>query len=219
MKTFIKTLAAATAMVAIAGTANAQSLGSGTFSTAGNGGQNVGPMSGGSTSDTFLITGTVPRECSFFTGGASTTINLGNIGIVGNANVAVENAFDMAGPVTGSATTSTAGCNFRNNVTITKSNGPLGLLNANAAGYDSNQFQANIPYQVQAVFTASNEANAIGGGVSEPKVTVLPNETTKVEDFGAWRSQFVLNVDATAAPKALVAGDYTDTVTVLLQTF
>lgn len=218
MKTLMKTLAVATAVVAFAGTAQANHLGSGTFSVSGNGGASVGTPNGGTESNAFLITGTVPTDCSFYTGNAAKTINLGNIGIVANSNVAVNNAFDMAGQATGNATTSTAGCNFKNTVTITKTNGNEGLRNDAAAGYDTNEFQANIPYRVRARFRASDDPNVPGVGTGGVKLNVGPNESTEVADFGAWRSQFELIVNANPPAKALVAGTYTDTVTVVFAT-
>ncbi len=220
MKILLKTLATATALVAIAGTAQAQTVVPGTapnigvFTTSGNGGQNINGAASGKTEDTFLITGTVPRDCSFFTGGASTTINLGNIGIVNASNVAVGNAFAMAGPAVGQAQTSTAGCNFNNTVSITKLNGAAGLQNAAFSGFDTNQFQKNLPYELTASFTATNNTESGSAGTAQSLV-VGANAANIVREFGAWRSQFTLDVVVPVpSDRALVAGEYTDSVVV-----
>jgi hypothetical protein len=220
MNTFIKMMAATTALVALAGTAQAQSngLGSGTFTTSGSAAANITGTANGTTTDTFLIRGTVPLDCSFFTGGRSTTINLGNIGIVNSSNVAVGNAFDMAGPAVGQAQTSTAGCNFNNTVTITKTNGADGLLNGDFSGFDSTQFQKNLPYQLTASFNATNNTESGANGTAQ-QLVVAPNATGNNANYGAWRSQFTLDVLVPVPELALVAGEYEDTVTVTFATF
>ena len=49
--------------------------------------------------------------------------------------------------------TNLAGCNTANTVTIAKTD-LNGLVNAGASSYDSNVFQANLPYQVTASYVA-----------------------------------------------------------------
>lgn len=219
MKTILTTLAAATALVAFAGTAHAQERMGGSFTTTqGNGGPaSIGTPNGGTETNAFQITGTVQRDCSFFTGTTSKTINIGTIGIIATSDVAVQNAFNMAGPARGQAQTSTAGCNFNNFVSITKANADRGLVNFNAGGFDSNTFQANIPYTVTARFNASAQT-AVGQPGTAQTLVVAQNEATKIGNYGAWRSQFTLDVDALPPALGLVAGDYVDTVTVVFQT-
>ena len=77
-----------------------------------------------------------------------------------NSNTNVNSAFEMVSPASAVVNSTTAGCNFNNTVTLTKANGAQGLRNLAAGGYDSNQFQANIPYSVGASFTATTNTSA-----------------------------------------------------------
>lgn len=167
---------------------------------------------------TFALTGTVNKDCSYYIGNgdlASRNINLGTIGIRTNAGETVSNAFDMVAPAGAVVASGTAGCNFNNTVTITKANGTDGLENQIASGFDSNQFQANLPYTVNANWTGVQGAGNVGPG-SGQSLTVGLNEATDQWTGGAWRSGFVLTFGVPVAPLGLVAGTYTDTVTVEL---
>ncbi|MDP5281313.1 hypothetical protein Q9Q95_20475 [Sphingomonas sp. DG1-23] len=168
--------------------------------------------------NTWLIKGTVTKDCSYY-GGSSTshTLDFGTIGVNTNSNTNVNSAFEMVSPASAVVNSTTAGCNFNNTVTLTKANGAQGLRNLAAGGYDSNQFQANIPYSVGASFTATTNTSA--GAVGSPlTVTAAEGDASKVWTGGAWRSDMTLTINApNPTGKALVAGNYSDTLTVELK--
>lgn len=167
---------------------------------------------------TFALSGTVNSDCSYYGGGTNAqTVPLGTIGVETSSNTAVNNAFDMVGPLVVNILSATAGCNTNNTVTITKDNGTNGLVNAAPAGYDSNQFQANIPYVINANWVGTQTTNGPDVGTGQ-SLTLGVNEDTDTWTGGAWRSAFNLNVLASPPPLALVAGNYSDTITLTLQT-
>lgn len=169
---------------------------------------------------TFSITGNVLASCVLGNGdGDLDDVNFGNIGVYGDASTGVENAFEMTGASNGNSSTNAAGCNFQNRLTLTKTNGTQGLVNTAAAtsGYDSNVFQANIPYSLGANYVAGSPGQTTVSG-SLGKFTVDVNESTDSRDNNAWRSGLGIRIDIPAAAKALVAGTYSDTVTVRIQT-
>jgi hypothetical protein len=106
-----------------------------------------------------------------------------------------------------------AGCNFNNTVTISKS--AQGLVNASAGGYDSNQFTANIPYKINAGLTGTTNTSGPAAGTFVP-ITLADGDSTKQVHLGAWRSNLNMGLVFTAQNKGLVAGNYTDTITVEL---
>ena len=165
----------------------------------------------------FTLTGTVNRDCSFYAGNnaAATNIDFGVIGVRTGDNENVNNAFEMVGPATAAIETLTAGCNFNNTVSITKDN-VLGMVNAVPGGYDTDEFQANIPYSVSARWTGVAQNTVTNGTGQELEVAtnVLSNQLTQ----GAWRSNMEIDIVAPAiAAKGLVAGDYTGTTTLVLE--
>ena len=169
---------------------------------------------------TFLISGTVQASCVLGNGdNALDDVNFGNLGIYGDAANGVDNAFEMTGASNGNSTTNAAGCNTSNRLTLTKTNGTAGLTNvaaANAAGYDTNVFQANIPYSLSAVYVAGSPGQQ-GISASGGKFSVATTASSNFRENNAWRSGLGIRVDIPAAAKALVAGTYTDTVTVLIE--
>jgi hypothetical protein len=166
--------------------------------------------------NTWLIKGAVSKDCSFY-GGASTshTLDFGTIGVNTQSATSVNNAFDMVSNATATVNSTTAGCNFNNTVTLKKANGNKGLLNSVATGYDTNEFQANIPYSVAATF----KAGASGAVAAAPSQTLTAStgDSDKVGSYGAWRSDVSMVITAPTPGKALVAGDYQDTLTVELK--
>lgn len=166
--------------------------------------------------NTWLIKGTVTRDCSYY-GGTSTahTLDFGTIGVNTQAATSVNNAFDMVSPANAVVTTTTAGCNFNNTVTLSKQNGAQGLRNATTSGFDSNEFQANIPYSVSAQFNATTN-QAAGAVGTQQTLTAAVGDASKVGTYGAWRSGMSLTINAPVPGKALVAGNYSDTLTVTL---
>ncbi|MDV3458355.1 hypothetical protein RZN05_15260 [Sphingomonas sp. HF-S4] len=165
--------------------------------------------------NTWLIKGSVSKDCSYY-GGSSTahTLDFGTIGVNTNSNTNVNSAFDMMSSASAVVNSTTAGCNFNNTVTLKKNQ--LGLVNAAAGGYDSDEFQANIPYSATATFEATTNTSA-GASGSTQNVVAAAGDAQKVWTGGAWRSDMTLTILAPAPSKALVAGNYSDTLTVELK--
>lgn len=166
-----------------------------------------------SVTNTWLIKGTVTPDCSYY-GGSTTshTLDFGQIGVHTEATTGVSTAFDMVSAATAEVNSTTAGCNTNNTVTITKN--ANGLVNAAAGiGYDNQQFQANIPYTATAEFTATS-GTTVGAGTT--KQVIATGASSGNNAFGAWRSAMKLSINAPAPNKALVAGDYSDTVKVVI---
>lgn len=169
---------------------------------------NVGTV--GNINVAFNLSGSVSKDCSFYAGngGNAQNLNFGTIGIQAGNNVNVSDAFEMVGPAVAVVTSATAGCNFSNVVKIEKNNA-AGMVNTNPAlSYDSNQFQANIPYRVAAAWTGvADGAGAVAGTPQTLNVSETALSNTNAQ--GAWRSGMLLTFTAPAATKALVAGQYT----------
>lgn len=165
----------------------------------------------------FNLSGTVNKDCSFYAGnnGNATNIDFGVIGIRTGNNENVNNAFEMVGPAVANVETLTAGCNFNNEVKIAK-NDAAGLVNQTASGYDTNQFQNNIPYTVSAAWTGV-AVNDVAAGTAQ-SLTVGANALDATLQQGAWRSAMTIDFNAPAVTsKGLVAGNYTGTTTLTLQ--
>lgn len=157
----------------------------------------------------FTLKGTVSKDCSFYAGNnaSATTLNFGTIGIQAGNNVNVSDAFEMVGPAAAVVTSATAGCNFSNTVKIEKSNAGGMLNTATNLSYDSNQFQANIPYRVDAAWVGvPGGAGPVAGTPQSLNVSTTAVSNTNAQ--GAWRSGMVLTFTAPVAAKALVAGQY-----------
>lgn len=169
---------------------------------------NVGTV--GNVNVAFNLSGSVSKDCSFYAGngGNAQNLNFGTIGIQAGNNVNVSDAFEMVGPAVAVVTSATAGCNFSNVVKIEKNNA-AGMVNTNPAlSYDSNQFQANIPYRVAAAWTGvADGAGAVVGGPQSLAVSEVQLNNSIAQ--GAWRSGMILTFTAPVATKALVAGQYT----------
>lgn len=169
----------------------------------------------------FTLTGTVNPDCSFYAGNnaAARNINFGTIGVRTGNGENVGDAFEMRAPAVVNINSGTAGCNTRNNVTISKLNGVDGMVNAAAAsaGFDTNQFTDNLPYTVNANWTGVN-VGQVGAGTGR-SLTVATNEGSDTRDGGAWRSSFNMLVTIPTPNLGLVAGTYSDTLTVTLAAF
>ncbi|WP_254054294.1 hypothetical protein [Sphingorhabdus sp. EL138] len=165
----------------------------------------------------FSLSGTVNKDCSFYSGNnaGARNIDFGTIGIRTGDNENVANAFEMVGPATANIDTLTAGCNFNNEVEITKSD-VNGLVNAAAGGYDVDEFQANIPYSVRATWTGV-ALNAVTSG-SGQSLDVSTTDVTGLRQQGAWRSRMDIDIVAPVINgKGLVAGSYEGTTTLTLR--
>ncbi|WP_312136332.1 hypothetical protein WEU32_10545 [Brevundimonas sp. BH3] len=167
---------------------------------------------------TFTLKGNVTKDCSFYSGSStSQTLDFGTLGIYASDNTGPAAAFDMVAPATVTVYTNLAGCNTANSVTITK-NSADGLINSgNNGGYDSNVFQANLPFSVEAKYTAAAH-NAVANG-SQQTLSVASTALSNVANHGAWKSPFSLAVNIPVASKALLAGNYEGTVAVQIQAF
>ena len=165
----------------------------------------------------FTLNGTVNKDCSFYAGNnaSARTINFGTIGVRTGDNENVGAAFEMVGAANADVETLTAGCNTNNTVEISK-NDIRGLVNNNPGGYDTAQFQANIPYSVNAAWTGvAQNAQAVGSAQS---LNVPTTGNAGQIAQGAWRSTMTINFNAPAiTSKGLVAGSYTGQTTLTLR--
>lgn len=186
-----------------------------TATAAGNDGEDYGsPITA-----QFTVKGKVMATCSIYGvdsegTGLKGTVDLGTIGITAGDELAAGDLFNMTGPASAHIHSDGAGCNAENKVSVTKSIN--GLVNAAPGVYDSDQFQANIPYSADLSFTGRLKSAGTGGGTLQ-HVNVNATSGTGSNFYGAWRSP--LNLDLTI-PKVtghgLVAGTYSDTVTVTI---
>lgn len=240
MNTLLKAATAAIAIMGMSGTAMADKTASTTYSNGLPTGPVINPaaigfalfdlgsryqQSSSTTANTetasttvvnsFTLTGSVTKDCSFYGGGQTGhTINLGTIGVRTGNDDNVSIAFNQRDAVTSNVNSATAGCNTNNTVTITKTNGSDGLKNFTPGSYDSNQFTDRIPYAVNASWTGVATGSTAAG--TTQSLAVASNQGTNVLTGGAWRSAFNMDVNAPAQSKGLVAGTYSDTITVTL---
>lgn len=166
---------------------------------------------------TFTLKGAVTTDCVYYTGNSSTTIDFGTIGIYASENAGPAAAFDMTAPANVSIDTNLAGCNTSNNVTVTKSN-VNGLVNASTAGYDSNVFQANLPYNVTGIYTAG-AVGATAAATNGNWINVGNGALSDTKAHGAWKSAMSLKVNIPVPSKSLLAGSYDGTLTVNIAAF
>ncbi len=165
----------------------------------------------------FTLSGSVNKDCSFYAGNNSNArdIDFGVIGVRTGNNENVNAAFEMVGPAEANIDSLTAGCNTNNSVEISKDD-IRGLVNANPGGYDTDEFQANIPYEVTASWTGV-ALNAQTAGTAQT-LTVATTGNAGQKQQGAWRSRMDIDFVAPAITnKGLVAGDYTGKTTLTLR--
>jgi hypothetical protein len=166
----------------------------------------------------FILQGEVAKNCSYFINSASNTqtIDLGAIGIHNGDNQAVGTLFNQVDTINVDNQSTGAGCNTDNTVTVTKTNGPKGLVNGTPGDFDSSQFTSSIPYSL----TVGFQDAVLQGAGSQPgsfqSFQVATTAKTGTLNLGAWRS--LINVHATIPPQSLglVAGTYSDTIVVTL---
>ncbi len=204
-------LAGAAALALTAGAANAQNVSTITQQVSGSASQGAASDSSGAT---FNLSATVAEDCSFYTGGGDVDVDFGTLGIYNTSAQGLANAFRMTGDATATVVTSVAGCNTANSVEVVKSGRALGMRTDNASGFDTNTFQANLPYRVTASYTAT-DGMLTGAGVPR-RVRVNTGEGRDAQRQGAFKSPMTLEFYVPAAQKALVAGEYTDSVEVTL---
>lgn len=166
---------------------------------------------------TFTLKGLVSTDCAYYSGSSnSQTIDFGTIGIFASDNTGPAAAFDMTAPANVTIDSNLAGCNTSNTVTLSKSD-IRGLVNNSSAGYDTNVFQANLPFSVTANYTAG----AVGvAGAASPTSLVLGAASNSVSaQHGAWKSAMALNVNIPVPSKSLLAGSYQGDLTVNIAAF
>ncbi|WP_374515227.1 hypothetical protein, partial [Brevundimonas sp.] len=155
---------------------------------------------------TFTLQGTVSTDCAYYSGNNNTeTLDFGQIGIYASDNTGPAAAFTMVAPATLSIDTNLAGCNTANTVRIQK-NDVRGMVNNDGSGYDSDVFQANLPYSVTASYTAGSPGVAASG--SAQSLVVAANSDQNSRQHGAWKSAMSLDVLVPTPTKALLAGTY-----------
>jgi len=165
----------------------------------------------------FTLTGSVNKDCSFYSGNSQSARNIdfGVIGVRTGDNENVHSAFEMVGPAIADIDTLTAGCNFNNEVSISK-NDIRGMVNNAPGGYDTDEFQANIPYSVNAAWTGVALNDQVAG--TGQFVNVSTTQNAGAIQQGAWRSNMAIDIVAPAITnKGLVAGTYTGTTTLTLR--
>lgn len=213
MKAYRFAITAAVAALTVTGASAQTAVSNATYVNPANPG-NVGTANSTETAD-FTITGTVNQACVLGAAGDLNNINFGTIGIYADATSTVENVFTSVGPANAHTRTNLAGCNTANTMTVTKS--VDGLVNTAAAtgGYDGNVFQANIPYSIAVQYTAGAQGTLVPQA-SISQFSVAANASTNSKSNAAWKSGAAFRIDLTDPTKALVAGTYSDTVSVVL---
>jgi len=166
---------------------------------------------------TFTLKGAVSTDCAYYTGNASTTIDFGTIGIYASDDTGPANAFDMTAPANVTIDTNLAGCNTSNTVTVSK-NDIRGLVNNSGAGYDSNVFQANLPYSVIGTYTAG-AVGSTAAATNGNYINLAANANSTSASHGAWKSAMALNVNIPVPSKSLLAGAYEGQLSVNIQAF
>ncbi len=163
----------------------------------------------------FNMSGTVAQNCSYFSNSAgnSQSISLGAIGIKNGNSQNIGSLFNQIDPIDFEITSTNAGCNTDNTVTVTK--GANGLFNPSTSGYDSSQFTNSIPYSIKVGVHAATLAGTVGTGIPQG-FTVATTAQTGSANYGAWRSKLDLLANIPAQTLGLVAGTYSDTITVTL---
>lgn len=174
----------------------------------GNAVNNVGTAA---TSDgaTFTLTGNVSTDCAYYSGDNNTeTLDFGQIGIYASDDTGPAAAFTMVDDAEVSIDTNLAGCNTANTVRIAKTD-VRGMVNNGGSGYDTDVFQANLPYSVAATYKASGTGAPAAG--TNQTLTVAANADQASRQHGAWKSAMSLDIIVPTPTKALLAGTYAGT--------
>jgi hypothetical protein len=173
-------------------------------------------MATSSVTRSFFLTGSVAQDCSYYTGGSnSQTINLGAIGVRNGDAEDVGTLYNQVDTLNVDNQSNGAGCNTDNTVTVTKTNGANGLSNPTTSGFDTDNFTNHIPYSITTGIKKATAAGVQTWGQYR-SFTVGTGASTGSATFGAWRSQINVHVNIPAQSLGLVAGTYSDTITVTL---
>ena len=163
----------------------------------------------GSDGATFTMTGSVSTDCAYYSGNNNTeTLNFGQIGIYASDETGPAAAFTMVAPATLTVDTNLAGCNTANTVRVYKTD-IRGMVNNTGSAYDTDVFQANLPYTIAARYTASGTGAPAAGTPQVLNVAADVDQATR--QHGAWKSPMALDVVIPVPGKALLAGAYSGT--------
>jgi hypothetical protein len=174
-------------------------------------GESEGNNGTAATSDgaTFTLKGAVSTDCAYYSGTGNQVLDFGTIGIYASDNTGPAAAFTMTDDASVEINTNLAGCNTVNTVTVSKVN----MVSDNTGGYDAAIFRNDLPFSVTAAYkagatnstTASNQSWTVGTG-----------QSSDFRKHGAWKSAMSLNVNIPQQQKALLAGNYTGSVSVTI---
>lgn len=161
----------------------------------------------------FSLSGSVSADCAYYVGNASTTIAFGQIGINAQDNNPTQ-AFEMVDASRSvSIETNLAGCNTKNNVTVSKVN----LTNTDTAGFDALQFTDTLPFSIDVGYTAGAVGDELNAGPQN--WTLAAGQSTDTKQHGAWKSPFEMTLNIPNPGKALLAGTYNGSVSVSITAF
>jgi hypothetical protein len=164
---------------------------------------------------TFSLQGNVSTDCAFYTGTSNVlSFDFGQIGVYVSDNTGAAAAFTMVAPAAMNFDTNLAGCNTANTVSISK-NDIRGLVNNSGSGYDTDVFQANLPYIVAASYTAPTTNTVAQGSLQTLTVGAGANAASSGQ-HGAWKSNMDIEVTIPQADLALLAGQYSGNFTVTI---
>lgn len=178
----------------------------------GQSGANVGSV-GDTGAATFTLKGKVATDCAYYTGSSNLqSLDFGTIGIYADENAGPANMFMMTQAASVEINSNVAGCNTANKVVISKTD----LQSDNPGGYDSNAFTNKLPFSVVANYKAGAAGSTAGVTSAQDHVTVLAGSPSNQATHGAWKSPMSLKVNIATPGKALLAGNYEGTVSVLI---
>lgn len=157
----------------------------------------------------FTLKGKVSTDCAYYSGTGDQVLDFGTIGIYASDNTGPAAAFTMTDDASVEINSNLAGCNTVNTVTVSKVN----MVSDNTGGYDASIFRNDLPFSV----TAGYKAGATNGtSASNQSWTVATNQASDFRQHGAWKSAMSLKVNIPQQQKALLAGNYTGSVTVTI---
>lgn len=163
---------------------------------------------------TFSLKGTVSKDCVYYSGDNSTeSFEFGSLGIYTGDNTGPNAAFTMVAPAVLSIQTNLAGCNTNNSVTLSRT--AADMTSDSTSGFDNSVFTNKLPYRVTASYVGATQTT--GGGAAVPRsFSMLEGDLTESESNGAWKSPMNLTVLVPTPTKALLAGNYSGSFSVLI---
>jgi len=179
-------------------------------------GNAVGDTETASLSDgaTFSLKGAVSRDCAYYSGNNNTeSFDFGTLGIYTGDNTGPNAAFTMVAPATLSIQTNLAGCNTNNTVTLSRA--AADMTSDSTSGFDNDVFTNKLPYSVTASYQGATQVS--GGGAAVARTLLMAaGDLNEAQVNGAWKSPMNLTVLVPTPSKALLAGNYTSSFSVLI---